>query len=239
MEEDHEMHSMKRQVLSSRNGMVVAAAGLVLGVATFAYGGDGTSANAVRHVRGRTIFSEESPKAELSVPRGFRFIGTQQVNLYGVAEAEQYLFARSGPDKIVKRFYWIQFEHFLPTNNHTYNYDSTRTTQIGDLQFIYNVGSWPDYAAAVAGDPASDGAAMERLLAKQHLSFPQKAVHVRMFHLPSADHRTELMIIYGEALPQDTAVPVRNGGVQLDTESPSSAQMFLEHARQGLVVQTR
>ena len=152
----------------------------------------------------------------------------------------EYLFAKLGPDNIVKRFYWIQFEHFLPTNNRTYNYDSTRTTQIGDLQFIYNVGSWPDYAAAVAGDPASDGAAIERLLAKRHLLFPQKAVHVRMFHLPSADHRRpELMIIYGEALPQNTAVPVRNGGVQLDTESPGSAQMFLNHARQGLVVQTR
>jgi hypothetical protein len=233
------MHAMKRQVRASRNATLVAAAGLVLGVATFAYGADETSADAARHVRGRTIVSAEYPKAELRIQNGFRFVGTQQVNLYGVAEAEQYLFVRSGPDKLVKRFYWIQFEHFLPTNNRTYNYDSTRTTQIGDLQFIYNVGSWPDYATAVAGDPASDGAAIERLLAKRHLSFPQKAVHVRMFHLPSADHRTELMIIYGEALPQNTAVPVRNGGVQLDTESPSSAQIFLERARQGLIVQTR
>lgn len=233
------MHSMKRQLLSCRSAMAVAATGLALGVAMFAYGTEGTSANAVRHVRGRTIFSEESPKAELSVRKGFRFIGTQRVNLYGNAEAEQYLFAMSGSDKIVERFYWIQFEHFLPTNNRTYDYDSTRTTQIGDLQFIYNVGSWPDYAAVIAEDPASDGAAIERLLAKRHLSFPHKAVHVRMFHLPSADRRTELMIIYGEALPQDTAVPVRKGGVQLDMESPGSAQMFLEHARQGLVVQTR
>jgi hypothetical protein len=219
--------------------MVVAAAGLLLGVAMFAYGGDGTSANAVRHVKGRTIFSQQSPKAKLTVRKGFRFIGTQQVNLHGNAEAEQYLFARSGRDNIVERFYWIQFEHFLPTNNYTYNYDSARTTEIGDLQFVYNVGSWPDYAAVLAEDPGSDGAAIERLLANRHLSFPHKAVHVRMFHLPSADHRTELMIIYGEALPQNTTVPVRKGGVQLDTESPGSAQMFLEHARQGLIVQAR
>lgn len=233
------MHLMKRHALASRNVGVLAAAGLVLGMATFACGAEGTSVVAVRHIRGRTIVSEEYPKAELRVQNGFRFVGTQRVNLYGVAEAEQYLFARSGPDKVVKRFYWIQFEHFLPTNKLTYNYDSPRTTQIGDLQFIYNVGSWPDYANAVAGDPASDGAAIGRLLAKRHLSFPQKAVHVRLFHLPSTDHRTELMIIYGEALPENTAVPVRNGGVQLDTESPSSAQIFLEHARQGLIVQTR
>jgi hypothetical protein len=229
----------KRQVLSSRNAMVVAAAGLVLGVATFAYGGDGTSANAVRHVRGRTIVSEESPQVELSVRKGYRFIGTQQVNLYGLAEAEQYVFARQGRDNTVESFYWIQFEHFLPSNDRTYNYASKNTTQIGDLHFVYNVGSWPDYLAEMSGNRASDGAAIERLLKERHLSFPHRAAHVRMFHSPSADHRSELMIIYGEALPQDSAVPVRKEGVDLDTESPGSAQLLLEHARQGLIVQTR
>ena len=87
---------MKRQILGSRNAMVVAAAGLMLGIAAFAYGADGVSANAVRHVRGRTIVSEESPRVELSVRKGYRFIGTQQIDLYGVAEAEQYVFARQG-----------------------------------------------------------------------------------------------------------------------------------------------
>jgi hypothetical protein len=239
MEKAYGMPSMKRQFLSNGRAIVFAATGLLLGFATSAYGADGTSANAVRRVKGRTIFSEESPKAKLSVPKGFRYIGTQQVNLSGVAEAEQHLFVKLGSDNTVENFYWLQFEHFLPTNDRTYKYDSTRTTQIGDLQFIYDVKSLPDFAVLLTEDPGSDGAALGRLLAKQHLSFPHKAVMVRMFHLPSADHRTELMIIYGEALPQDTAVPVRKGGVQLDSESPGSAQMFLEHARQGLVVQTR
>jgi hypothetical protein len=230
------MHS--RQVLSSRNAMVVAAVGLVLVAATFAYGGDGTSAKAVRHVRGRTIVSEESPRVELSVRKGYRFIGTQQIDLYGVAEAEQYVFARQGRDNTVESFYWIQFEHFLPSNDRTYNYSSKNTTQVGDLHFVYNVGSWPDYRAEMAGNPASDGAAIERLLEKRHLSFPHRAAHVRMFHSPSADHRSELMIIYGEALPQDSAIPVREKGLNLDTESPDSAQLLFEHARQGLIVQT-
>jgi hypothetical protein len=233
------MHLMKRQVLSSNSAMVIAATGLLLGFATLAYGSDGTNANAVRHVRGRTIFSAESPKVELSVRKGYRFIGTQQVNLYGVAEAEQYVFARQDSNNSVESFYWIQFEHFLPSNDRTYNYGSKITTQIGDLRFVYNVGSWPDYMAEMAGNPASDGAAIERMLEKQHLSFPHRAAHVRMFHLPSADHRSELMIIYGEALPQNSAIPVRKEGVDLDTESPDSAQVLLEHARHGLVIHTQ
>ncbi len=236
---DCEMYSMKRRTLPSGRVMVVAATCFVLGVATFAYGDGGTDTSAVRRIKGRTIFSGESPKAKLSIPRGFRFIGTQQVSLHGNAEAEQYVFARSGRDNVVERFYLIQFEHFLPTNHLTYDYASMRTTQIDKFQFNYDVKSFPDFGALLMEDQGSDGAAMEQLLAKQHLLLPHNTAMVRMFHLPSADHRTELMIIYGEALPQNTAVPVRKGGVQLDTESPDLAQMFLEHARQGLVLQTR
>jgi hypothetical protein len=219
--------------------MTIAAISLVLGVALFAYGSGGSNASAGRHIRGGTIFSGESPKAEFSVRREFQFIGTQQVNLHGNAEAEQYIFARPRRDNIAEQFYLIQFEHFLPTNDLTYNYASMPTTQIGNLSFNYDVKSLPDLGALLMEDKGSDGAAMEQLLAKQHLSLPRNTAMVRMFHLPSADHRTELMIIYGEGLPPGTAVPVRKGGVSLDKESPRSAQMFLEHARQGLVVQTR
>lgn len=233
------MHVIPRQVPLNFSVTVIAAMGLVLAVATLAYAVGETDAHAVRHVRGRTVFSNELPKVELTVRKGYRFIGAQQVNLYGLAEAEQYVFVRQGRDNTVESFYWIQFEHFLPTNNRTYNYSSTNTTQIGDLHFVYNVGSWPDYRAEMAVNPASDGAAIERVLEKRHLSFPHRAAHVRMFHLPSADHRSEFMIIYGEALPLDSTIPVREKGLNLDTESPDLAQVLLEHARQGLVVRTR
>jgi hypothetical protein len=230
---------VKRNVLFGGNVMVVAAMVVLLGAATSVHGTDRQNAGPTRHVTGNTITSGESPKAELSIAKEFRFIGTQTVNLYGNADAEQFLFVTPGPGNTVDRFYWLQFEHFLPTNDMKYTYDSTRTAQLGDLSFIYDVKGFSDFAAVLTSDPASDGAAMQRLLAKQNLSFPHKAAMVRMFHLPTADHRTELMVIYGEALPQDTTVPVRADGAKLDTESPDAAKNFLEHARQGLVIRTR
>jgi hypothetical protein len=124
----------------------------------------------------------------------------------------------------------------LPTNALTYDYPADRTTDIGDLQFVYDVKSWLDYAALQADDQASDGAAIERLLAQHNLAFPQRAIRVRMFYLPTADHRTELMIIYGEALPEGSTVPVRKDGVELDKESPSSAHAFVENARRDLTI---
>ncbi len=193
----------------------------------------------MRHVKGRTIVSRESPKARLSIRSGFRLIGTQHINIRGDAEAEQYLFVRSGTGNMVRSFYLIQFERFLPTNTFAYDYASMATTQLGNLSFNYDVRSFLDLGSVLREDQGSDGAAMEQLFAKQQLVLPQNTVLVRLFHLPSADHRTELMIIYGEALPTDAAVPGREGRVQLDTVSPSRAATFLRHARRGLVIDTR
>ncbi len=209
----------------------MAILGLLFNLGAFGQKTGTANVASVRGIKGRTIVSQELPKAELTIAKGFRFAGTQRVNLYGNAEAEQYVFVKVGPHRTVNQFYWIQFEHFLPTNHRTYDYAPKRTTELGGFEFIYDVKSWPDYATMQAEDPASDGAAVERLLATHQLSFPRRTVRVRLFHLPSPNRRTELMIIYGEALPEKSGVPVRESGVELDAESPASAQRFLDHAR--------
>jgi hypothetical protein len=135
----------------------------------------------------------------------------------------------------IERFYWVQFEHYLPTNNHTYSYPPERTTDIGGLQFIYDVSTFSNYGGAVR-DPRSDGAAAAALVAKHKLALPARIAQVRMFHLPSADRRSELMIIYGEALPLQSRTPVDDDGRSLDAESPADARLFLEHALQGLTL---
>jgi hypothetical protein len=234
-----EMHPMKRPVPSRRNIMVLAATFLMLGAATLAYGADGTDTGAARHIKGRTIFSDEFPRVKLTIRRGMRFIGTQRVNIHGNSEAEQYVFVRSGRDNTVLRFYLVQFEHFLPTNHFVYDYSTMGTAQVGDLQFNYDVKILSDLSSLLREDHGSDGQAMEQLLEKQRLVLPHKTVMVRMFQLPSTDHRTELMIIYGESLPENTTTPIRDGTVSLDTKISSSLEIFLEHARHGLLVETQ
>ena len=211
----------------------------VLSVASIAAGAHAQAAPAsaqLREVRGQTIISRELPAATLTFGKDFRYVGGQKVNLYGNAEAEQHLFVKAGSSGTVECFYWVQFEHFFPTNTYAYDYHPDRTTDIGGLQFIYDIKSWPDYAALQIEDPASDGAAIARLSSQHGLIFPRRAVRVRMFHLPTPDRRTELMIIYGEALPEGSKVPVRKEGVALDTESPDSAKTFLDNARKDLSI---
>lgn len=233
------MDLSRRRTPQSRNIMLVAATCLMLGVAAPAYSSDRTDMSAVRHLKNRTIFSDESPRAKLSIRGNLRFIGAQQINIHGNSQAEQYVFAGFDRKNIVDKFYLIQFEHFLPTNRMAYDYDTMQTTQVDDFQFRYDVKSFSGLGTLLREDQGSDGQALERLIERKHLVLPRNTVLVRMFHLPSADRRTELMILYGEALPQNTDVPLRNGGVSLNTESPGSAEKFLAHARQGLVIRKR
>ena len=151
--------------LPSRRTMMVAAICFVLLSTAFAQTAVEDNPNALRHLKGRTIVSEKFPKVQLTIGRGFLFVGKQQVNLHGNAEAEQYVFARPDRENIAKQFFLIQFEHFLPTNNFTYDYASMPTTQIGNLPVNYDVKSLHDLGALMLEDKGSDGAAMVELLA--------------------------------------------------------------------------
>ncbi len=189
----------------------------------------------LRKVQGQTIISPSVPKAELTFAKEFHYVGGQRVNLYNMADAEQHIFVKAHAG-LVDAFYWLQFEHRLPNDTNTYDYPRDRTTNIGGLEFTYDVKSWPDYAKNNAEDPGSDGEAMTHLLAAHNLVFPKRAVRVRMFHLPTPDRRTELMIIYGEALPENSPIPVKNGGVELDEEAPAVAKAILDDAKRGIII---
>lgn len=196
----------------------------------------GGSGPDLRRVEGQTIFSRELPTAALTFSKDFQYAGSQRLTLYGNAEAEQHLFVHASKDGTVERFYWVQFEHFLASNSRTYDYSSDHKTKLGTTEFLYDVKSWPEYASMQTEDPQSDGAAVVRLLARHNLRLPKETVRVRMFYFPTADRRSELMIIYGEALPIQSDVPLRKGGVALDQESPGLAQRFLEHARKDVSI---
>ena len=193
-----------------------------------------TTSRVEREVKGQTIISDSLPAADLTFANDFHYVGSQVINLYGSADAEQHIFV-AGPPGQIERIYWVQFEHYLPTNNHTYNYRPERTTEIGGLQFIYDVKAYSDYSADIQ-DPRSDGGAVAALLKKNNLARPARVARVRMFHLPSADRRSELMIIYGEALPAQSPIPASQEGTALDTEDPAAAKLVLQHAIQGLTI---
>jgi hypothetical protein len=195
------------------------------------------AAQVSRAVHGNTVVSDTLPAADLTVGRGFRYVGGQVVNLYGNADAEQHIFVRGKSEGPVDAFCWMQFEHFLPSNSYTYNYQPVRTVDIGGLSFIYDTKAFTDYHVTTT-DTGSDGAAIAALLAKHHLALPVRAARVRMFYLPTADRRTELMIIYGEALAANSSTPTSADGMKLDSADAHAASVFVDHVRRDLTIST-
>ena len=148
-----------------------------------------------RFVKGQTLTSAELPKLELKFDKAFKYVGGHTFILYGVARAEQHFFVDADKEGNVSRFYWIQFEGYLPTNTHKYDYDSPKKVDIGGLDFFADV-----YARKVdpkQSRPDSDGnRAREFLLSRGYKTASDEVMMQRLVHMVDKDNRAELMLIY-------------------------------------------
>jgi hypothetical protein len=160
-----------------------------------------------RPVHGDTLVSSADPAATLIVNPAFRYAGGQVIDILKVAGAEQYFFIDAAPDSSVRRFYWIQFEHFYPDNTHRYNYSgipNQHPVSLGRLAFDGDVRVVPNYFT-FDDRPGSDSKAAEEFLRAKGFNIAGTFVTLRLFHLPDSTKRRELMIIYGEILPDSSA----------------------------------
>ncbi len=209
--------------------MIVLAAALA--------GQSADSTHLERHAHGQMLTSEHDPALQITFAPQFKYAGGQRFILYGVAEAEQHFYVQSNASGQVERFYWVQFEHYLPTNTHQYDYPSKRTTEIGGLTFIHDSAVFSNYSGAIA-NPDSDGGRARALLKKAGLELPAAATRIRMVHLTDSSKRSELMVIYGEAL-DGKAPPNSEEGIAADDQFPELAARVRQHAIDGMKIERR
>jgi hypothetical protein len=160
-----------------------------------------------RPVHGDTLVSKADPAATFIVAPAFHYAGGQVIDILKVAGAEQYFFIEPGPDSTIRRFYWLQFEYFYPDNSHKYNYSgipNQKPVSLGRLAFTGDVRLGTNYFAD-DDRPGSDSRAALDFLRARGFSTDGNFVTLRMFHLPDSTSRRELMIIYGEVLPDKGA----------------------------------
>lgn len=190
------------------------------------------SARPERQAQGQVLVSSHDPAVQITFAPQFKYVGGQTFLLYGVAEAEQHFYVQTAADEKVQRFYWIQFEHYLPDNTHQYDYPSKRKMDLGGLSFIHDSAVFADYAGANK-NPDSDGGKARTLLKKSGMAFPSAMARIRMVHLTDASRRKELMIIYGEAL-EEKAPPNAEDGLEADDKFPELALSLRKHAEEGM-----
>jgi hypothetical protein len=195
-----------------------------------------------REVRGRTIRSSFDPAIRLEFSDRYSYAGGQRFVLYDVADAEQHFFVDAGPDGVLRSFFWVQFEQFLPGKGEGYTYAPLRLTRIGSLDFITDTKVFADYGKTVMNPESLNGSDQSRagvLLRAKGYRLPAAAVRARMFYLPDESRRKELMIIYVESLaPSDSPreLPVESPA---DEKFPEIARRATENAAKGLTIAPR
>ena len=153
-------------------------------------------------VSGQTV-THAGEKLRVHVPAGAAYAGSERFNLYGVADAEIHVFVEADAAKRLQRLYWIQFESYLPSNEHRYNYAD------GNTRFmLWGTPTWLTWGPRPTDGPTragSDRESVMRILARAGISAPAEVMNVRMVQLlddpqGTGRGRRELMIIYSEDL---------------------------------------
>jgi hypothetical protein len=197
-----------------------------------------------RKVKGLTLTSNETPRVRIRFGKGFKYAGGQSFVLYDVANAEQHFFVDADARGRVRRLYWVQFEGYLPSNTHKYDYKSPGVVNIGGLDFFADAQARqiPAPDPALASRPAnkiSDGDhARSFLAAKGYRLFSNEALWQRLVHMTDASNRSELMIIYLEDLEGTglTAADLNEGGKAAGRWESVSKEL-LERARKGMTIE--
>ncbi len=196
-----------------------------------------------RKVSGRTLTSNETPRVRIEFDKGFKYVGGQSFVLYDVANAEQHFFVDADAQGRVRRLYWVQFEGYLPSNTHTYNYKSPNIVNLGGLDFFADSQArripTPDPAeAAKPANKISDGDHARTFLAsKGYRLASNEALWQRLVHMTDATNRSELMVIYLEDLEGTglTAADLGEGGKAAARWETVSKEL-LERARKGMTI---
>ena len=181
---------------------ILAMAAAVFSVADSAAAPALVPATPAAVVSGDTV-THPQEKVAVSVPATATYAGAERFNLYGVADAEIHVFVEADAAKKMQRLYWVQFESYLPSNDHRYNYAD------GNTRFdLWGTPTWLVWGPRPANAPmraGSDRESVMRILAKAGYSIPPEVLNVRMVQIlddpeGTGRGRRELMIIYSEDL---------------------------------------
>jgi len=189
-----------------------------------------------RTVAGQVLTSKDTPAVRLEFDKAFKYVGAQSFVLYGVANAEQHFFVDADKDGRMKRFFWVQFEGYLPTNTNSYNYKSPKIVNAGGFDFFADV--YPRSLKGDLGRPDSDGNRARAFLSAKGLKMiGTEFISQRLVHMVDQAKRNELMIIYIEDLSESglTAADLIEGG-SARARWPEISQGLLDRALKNMKV---
>jgi hypothetical protein len=213
--------------------LILLAIATVLALTSFAFAQSNAAPLVTRTVSGQVLKSKDTPAVRLEFDKAFKYAGGHSFVLYDVANAEQHFFVDADKEGRIKRFYWVQFEGYLPTNTHSYNYKSPKIVNIGGFDFFAD--AFPRSLKENTGRPDSDANRARAFLASKGFKMGgTEVLSQRLVHLVDQAKRNELMIIYIEDL---STLGAGDGGglTAADLSEGGSAQGRWSEIAQGLL----
>jgi hypothetical protein len=157
----------------------------------------GQAVSPERMVRGTRVVSQSDPRITITLPRSARYLGADRWNLYDIADAELHVFVEADRDKRIRTLYWIQFEGYLPSNSHIYNYTRDEPVKFAGRDFWQKARFGPANEKTRAG---SDLEHVRALVQRAGYILPAEMMNVRLVQVLDEAKRKELMFIYAEDL---------------------------------------
>jgi hypothetical protein len=177
---------------------ITIIAAVIAAMSLTSFGRAGVANIQQRRVSGQTLTSTQLPAVRIKFDKAFKYAGNQSFILYDVANAEQHFFVDADQQGRIKRMYWVQFEGYLPSNTHTYDYKA-KTVDVGGLTFFADT-----QARNISGNQGradSDGSRARTFLeSKGYRMASNEVLWQRLVHMVDRSNRNELMIIYLEDL---------------------------------------
>jgi hypothetical protein len=154
-------------------------------------------------VQGRAV-THASEGITVRVPAAATYVGGERFSLYGIADAEIHVFAEADAQRRLTRYYWVQFESYLPNRlEHRYNYaEGNRRLD------LWGAATWVRGGPQRTSNPpraGSDSEHVRGILTRAGYTIPPEMAYVRLVQIlddpqGTGQGRRELMMIYSEDL---------------------------------------
>lgn len=148
----------------------------------------------------QTIRSDTLPRVSVTVDPSLGYLGRLELDVGGRARAEQHLFGEIVEGRLGRALI-VHFEHFLPGNDHTFDYPRLRMARLGGHEFLHQTWPLPDWDLFRLPE-------MVRFLAQRGIEAETDWIVSRYVRVVSEDRKHEFIIFYlepGRGLPMPVA----------------------------------
>lgn len=156
-----------------------------------------SQAQETRRASGHKLVSDSLPRLTLELDRAFKYVGRFDFKIRDVAAGERFVFVDADKDKKIKRLFIVQFEGFLPSNTHTYNYNFDKALVMAGHKFRQNTYAYSNEASEKE-NPQNEGALTARFLKEKGYILEDELMMSRFVNVPDAERRREMILYYLE-----------------------------------------